>query len=436
MNEFEEAENYLQLSKTFLQNLDSVCDLSKHWLATAADNYLRQDVYILAIPLVQQILEKQKISRSIQTRLLFILGQMHQYMGNDSEAVVYFNQVIQRRSSDIMHAYAYVNSDLCCKRQQQKISDSIRIEAIENNYCEDFNFEPTIVESIHDSDFIHSIYPYYFNDPATMFFLDESEWTSDTLDDEWYDDYDTTMISDELLAIMLENWDSVSVHIPKTDFKNFTDTIFLPLFDPIEGYMLPYFGELTSRFGWRRYRYHYGIDTKNQYGEPIYCVFDGVVRIAKRSRTYGNVLVIRHSNGLETFYAHCSRLLVKQNQEVKAGDIIALIGSTGRSTGPHLHFETRYKGNPFDPEILIDFENKKLRSDTLIITKETFNYRNPYGQGASKSSRSGNAVYHKVKSGETLSGIARKYRTSVSSIKRLNGLRSDMIREGRNLRVK
>ena len=436
MNEFEEAENYLQLSKTFLQNLDSVCDLSKHWLATAADNYLRQDVYILAIPLVQQILIKQKISRSIQTRLLFILGQMHQYMGNDSEAVVYFNQVIQRRSSDIMHAYAYVNSDLCCKRQQQKISDSIRIEAIENNYCEDFNFEPTIVESIHDSDFIHSIYPYYFNDPATMFFLDESEWTSDTLDDEWYDDYDTTMISDELLAIMLENWDSVSVHIPKTDFKNFTDTIFLPLFDPIEGYMLPYFGELTSRFGWRRYRYHYGIDTKNQYGEPIYCVFDGVVRIAKRSRTYGNVLVIRHSNGLETFYAHCSRLLVKQNQEVKAGDIIALIGSTGRSTGPHLHFETRYKGNPFDPEILIDFENKKLRSDTLIITKETFNYRNPYGQGASKSSRSGNAVYHKVKSGETLSGIARKYRTSVSSIKRLNGLRSDMIREGRNLRVK
>lgn len=437
MNEFEEAQRYLIYAKNNIKTLDSINDLSRQWLTTAADNYMRQDNYINAIPLVHQLVEKQKLQKTFKTRLLFVLGQMYQRLNNDSAAMVYFNQVVKRRPPDIMYAYAYVNSDICCKLYQQRIADSLRIEEIENNYSDDYNFEPTIVESMHDSDFIHSIYPYYFNDPATMFFLDESEWTSDSLDDEWYDDYDTTMISDELLTIMLENWDSVSVHIPKTDFKNFNDTIHLPLFDPIEGYMLPYFGELSSRFGWRRYRYHYGIDTKNQYGEPIYCVFDGVVRIAKRSRTYGNVLVVRHNNGLETFYAHCSRLLVKQNQEVKAGDMIALIGSTGRSTGPHLHFETRYKGNPFDPEILIDFEKKKLRSDTLLITKETFNYKTPFGQtGAGKSKYSGNAVFHKVKPGETLSGIARKYHTTVSSIKRLNGLRSDMIRDGRKLRVK
>ena len=153
---------------------------------------------------------------------------------------------------------------------------------------------------------------------------------------------------------MLENWDSVAVILQNGFYKH--RQFLLPLFDPIEGYELPHFGDVTSKFGWRRYRYHYGVDTKNQYGEPIFCVFDGIVRIARRSRTYGNFVIVRHKNGLETFYAHCSKLLVSQNQEVKAGDIIALVGSTGRSTGPHLHL-VRYKGNPIN-QILIDFEKE------------------------------------------------------------------------------
>lgn len=433
LNEFEKAEESLYSAR---KNMNDTLHLYNQWLKIKAENYIRNEKYTFAIPILQEILHLNRIDKILKTRIYFVLGQLYQYEDNDSMAMYYFSKINKRNATDIMFAYAYVNTDVCCKSIKQKLSDSLRREDLELNFGDDYNFEPTIVESIHDSDFISSIYPYYFNDPATMFFLDEGDLNSDTLEDGWYDDYDTTMISDELLAMMLENWDSVSIHIPKTDFKNFNDTIFLPLFDAVEGYMLPYFGEVISKFGWRRYRYHYGIDTKNQYGEPIFCVFDGAVRIAKRSRTYGNVLVVRHENGLETFYAHCSKLLVKQNQEVKAGDIIALIGSTGRSTGPHLHFEVRYKGNPFDPEILIDFESKKLRMDTLSITKETFNYRTPYGQVAKAGKSTRSAIYHRVRSGETLSSIARRYHTNISTIKKLNGLKSDMIREGRNLRVR
>jgi murein DD-endopeptidase MepM/ murein hydrolase activator NlpD len=214
-----------------------------------------------------------------------------------------------------------------------------------------------------------------------------------------------------------------------------TDTIFLPLIEPNVNYTLPRMGSIISRFGWRRHRYHYGIDTKNAYGDSIFCIFDGVVRIAKRNRTYGNVVIVRHYNGLETFYAHCSKLLVEPNQEVKAGELIALVGSTGRSRGPHLHFETRYQGWAFNPEYMINFEEGRLISDTLMITKETFNYLRSGSSSVSSPPPPSGAVYYKIRSGDTLSTIARRYRTNVNNIKRLNGLKSDFIREGQRIRV-
>ena len=235
-----------------------------------------------------------------------------------------------------------------------------------------------------------------------------------------------------MLESIFENWESIAIHIPKTDFSNMQDTIYLPLIDGVPKYELPYFGAVVSRFGWRRYRYHYGTDLKGVTGDNIYCVFDGVVRIAVRNKTYGNVIIVRHYNGLETFYAHCSKLLVAQNQEVKAGELIGLIGNTGRSKGSHLHFESRYKGTAFNPEYMIDFENKKLKSDTLVLTKETFNYKNVY---SSVSGSASGTKYHRVRSGETLSRIAQKYKTSVSNLKKINGLKSDVIKEGQNLRI-
>ena len=171
--------------------------------------------------------------------------------------------------------------------------------------------------------------------------------------------------------------------------------------------------------------------------------FDGMVRISKGSNTggYGNLVVIRHDNGLETYYAHLSRRLVNPGQMVKAGDIIGLGGSTGRSTGPHLHFEIRYLGIDINPNKVIDFENFKTRFDTLYISGYSVSTPNPpsheqqQAAAAKKASTSG-AVYYKVRKGDNLGRIAQKYHTTVSKIKKLNRLRSDFIREGQRLRVR
>ena len=105
---------------------------------------------------------------------------------------------------------------------------------------------------------------------------------------------------------------------------------------------------ITDVFGYRprRRRMHYGLDIKVYVGDTIRAAFDGKVRVVKNQgrRGYGKYLVIRHDNGLETVYGHLSKQLVKENQLVKAGEVIGLGGNTGRSTGSHLHFETRFLG--------------------------------------------------------------------------------------------
>jgi murein DD-endopeptidase MepM/ murein hydrolase activator NlpD len=177
------------------------------------------------------------------------------------------------------------------------------------------------------------------------------------------------------------------------------------------------------------------------------------VRISKNTNGgYGELVIVRHNNGLETYYGHLSKRLVNPGQMVKAGDTIALGGSTGRSTGNHLHFETRYLGIPFNPNRLIDFEKYCLRGDTFCIkanaeaialltsstTDSTSNLANNSSTSAvkSSSSSSGNYQYYRVKSGDTLSHIAGRYHTSVSKLKSLNGLRSDFLSVGQRLRVR
>lgn len=190
---------------------------------------------------------------------------------------------------------------------------------------------------------------------------------------------------------------------------------------------------ITSDFGYRGYRWHYGTDLDLDTGDSVRSVFDGVVRIVKwDGGGYGNYVVVRHYNGLETLYGHLSKQLVKTGQYVKAGELIGWGGSTGRSSGPHLHFEVRYMGNPFDPERMYDFPDYALMSEDFKISAALFNYYNQVRKAKVRKS-----VYHTIRRGEVLGTIARRYGVSVSQITRLNGISTrTTLRPGRRLRIK
>ena len=121
--------------------------------------------------------------------------------------------------------------------------------------------------------------------------------------------------------------------------------------DSLDQYHCPYQGEVYYRgkFGVRRGRRHQGVDIPLKTGDPVYATFTGKVRISKYWGAYGNMVVIRHENGIETFYAHLSKRLVEQDDWVNAGDVIGYGGSTGRSTGPHLDFRVWKNGSPINP---------------------------------------------------------------------------------------
>ena len=162
---------------------------------------------------------------------------------------------------------------------------------------------------------------------------------------------------------------------------------------------------------------------------------------------YGNVLVIRHLNGLETYYGHLSSYIVESGDIVRAGEMIGYGGSTGRSTGPHLHFETRYMGQAFDPERIFDFDRGTLRGATFTLKKHYFNINSHQGMtdqqslAASKKkpidTSAATAKYHTVKQGDTLSKIAKRYGTTVKKLCQLNGIKeTKVLRIGMRLRVK
>lgn len=197
-------------------------------------------------------------------------------------------------------------------------------------------------------------------------------------------------------------------------------------------YPIDTIARVTSKYGPRRRRMHRGIDLKVQKGDTIRAAFDGKVRIRNYERRgYGYYLVIRHPNGLETIYGHLSKQLVHVNDIVHAGDPIGLGGNTGRSTGSHLHFETRFLGQAINPAEIIDFENGVPVHDTFVFRNVKIN-----GRKSNIYTSSGDQlVYHRVKSGDTLGKIARIYGTSVSELCRLNGIKpTTVLRIGQSIR--
>lgn len=191
---------------------------------------------------------------------------------------------------------------------------------------------------------------------------------------------------------------------------------------------------VTSRFGTRGTRFHYGIDLGIKYGDTIRASFSGRVRMVHYDRRgYGRYVVIRHDNGLETLSGHMSRTLVHENDSVTAGQPIGLGGNTGRSTGPHLHYEMRFLGNAFNPTKLIDFENATLiegKEKYLLTVADTYSHKPQLDELA-------RAAYHRVRSGDTLSGIARRYGTSVRRLCALNKIKeTSIIRIGQSIRYR
>jgi len=163
----------------------------------------------------------------------------------------------------------------------------------------------------------------------------------------------------------------------RTRIDMMPDEINLLLVRDSADFCFPAQGIKSSVYGWRWHRGHHGVDIALRTGDPIRVAFGGTVRIASRMGGYGNCIVVRHPNGLETLYGHLSKINVHTDQHVNAGDVIGLAGSTGNSTGPHLHFECRFLYQTFDPEWIIDFKNQCLRTRRLHLDKSYFGIRQP-----------------------------------------------------------
>ena len=246
-------------------------------------------------------------------------------------------------------------------------------------------------------------------------------------------------------------WDTTAV-LPYREIplSAFPASMAIEVVDSLHAYHYPYKGSIHPRgkFGPRRRRPHRGVDLPLKTGDPIYATFNGRVRISQYNHGgYGNLVVIRHDNGLETYYGHLSERMVTPGQWVEAGQIIGKGGSTGRSTGPHLHFETRYYGQTFDPERLIDFQTGNLRRETIVLKRSYFDIHSNAAQDfeeeiaaeddAKKEAAKPAAVYHRVKSGDTLGAIARRYHTTVSKLCQLNRIRStSTLRIGQQIRIR
>ena len=269
--------------------------------------------------------------------------------------------------------------------------------------------------------------------------------------------------------IYTEGWDSDLVNCYKD--ANVPNTKVLD----VRHYVMPIKGNyVTSHYGYRPQfgRTHKGVDLRAAIGDTVYSAFSGRVRLTRFERGgYGFYVIVRHENGLETVYGHLSRFLVKPDQYVKAGQPIALSGNTGRSTGPHLHFETRFMGYAINPEAIFDFANRCTHTDSYTFSKSNYTKARDYAPSkrynqakkstteekeaankksskkeqpqatastkkSTKESRDNSRSTYQVQQGDNLTKIAKNNGLTVAQLKKMNGLTSDNVEAGKVLRVK
>ncbi len=268
------------------------------------------------------------------------------------------------------------------------------------------------------------------------------------------------------LPVYRNHWDTASVFSYRTvELNDLPQVVDLKLIDSLGQFCCPVQGKVLSKYGPRRRRSHNGIDVPMKVGEPVLAAFDGKVRYSKyNTGGFGNLVIIRHPNGLETWHAHLSKLNVRVGDYVKTGQVIGYVGQTGRAFGPHLHFETRYFDQSFDPEFLFDFEKGMLKYQTFALERSFFNIHSRASElldeddtddqdianallaaaddsttirAAQPKPAGSGPVYHIVKKGDILGRIAPRYGTTVAKICQLNGIdRNSTLRLGQRLRVK
>ena len=193
-------------------------------------------------------------------------------------------------------------------------------------------------------------------------------------------------------------------------------------------------GYIISRFGPRSGRMHYGTDIKMYKGDTVVASQSGVIARANWGYGFGRLVVIQHRNNIQTYYAHLSKFLKNKGDKVEKGEPIGLAGSTGRARGPHLHFEMRENGKPFDPELVFDFKEEKIRDDALDTESLMALHKKLKPKGYSTNV----AVpeYYKVRSGDSLWVISRKFKTSINELCRLNNIsENSVLRIGQPLRM-
>ncbi len=281
-------------------------------------------------------------------------------------------------------------------------------------------------------------------------------------------------------------WNNVHVAITRPSYESLPENLPINLKEGNSSFVFPVRGQLLGQFCYRGRIPHTGVDISLKKGTPVYSSFDGVVRLAKRYGGYGKMVVVRHLNGIETVYAHLSKIKVKVNQKVKAGDIVGLGGRTGKATANHLHFETRFNGAPFDPMSMMDFATYDLKADTMVLHRQDFlpkfrilrsrrhgktavavNYDENGRQIAKvaaenntnsttvasvdsldkndsksalktvKAIKNNNARYVVIRSGDTLGHIARRNGTTIARLTQLNGISTKkLLQPGKRLRVR
>ena len=247
-----------------------------------------------------------------------------------------------------------------------------------------------------------------------------------------------------------DHMDGSAVRLRNMSLDSLPDELVLRLITDSTQFCFPMKNIITSPYGWRErwQRPHRGVDILLRTGDPVRACFPGVVRIARVVGAYGYCVVLRHPNGLETLYGHMSKLLVKPHQIVNAGDIVGLGGSTGHSTGPHLHFEVRFQYEPFDPEWILDFKTYSLRTRKLHLDKTYFGISRPTGRRpqAFKADKSiikevfdkpkqHKEAYYTARSGDTFQKIAELYNTNEFKLRDLNP-NIKKIKSGTKIRIR